>query len=68
MSLIIVMGINWIFGVLLLHKYLLPLIYLFAISTAVQVRSLQSVRKGIIITLINELLVKVQALSTINLL
>ncbi|XP_065904474.1 adhesion G protein-coupled receptor E5-like [Dysidea avara] len=36
MSLIIVMGINWIFGVLLLHKYLLPLIYLFAISTAVQ--------------------------------
>ncbi|XP_065911955.1 adhesion G protein-coupled receptor L3-like isoform X2 [Dysidea avara] len=36
MSLIIIMGINWIFGVLLFHEYLLPLIYLFAISTALQ--------------------------------
>ena len=39
MSLIIIMGINWVFGVLLFHNYLLPLIYLFAISTALQVSS-----------------------------
>jgi len=37
-SLIIFMGLNWIFGVLLFHEYLLPLVYVFAITTALQVR------------------------------
>jgi len=37
MSLIIFMGLNWVFGVLLFHEYLLPLVYLFAITTALQV-------------------------------
>jgi len=37
MSLIIIMGINWVFGVFVFHEYLLPIIYLFAITTALQV-------------------------------
>ena len=36
-SLIVIMGINWILGLLVLHEYLLPIIYLFAITTALQV-------------------------------
>ncbi|XP_065916199.1 adhesion G protein-coupled receptor L4-like isoform X2 [Dysidea avara] len=36
MSLIIIMGINWVFGVILFHEYILPLIYLFAITTSLQ--------------------------------
>lgn len=36
LSLIVIMGINWIFGLLVLHEYLLPLIYLFAITTTLQ--------------------------------
>jgi len=36
-SLIIMMGINWIFGVLLFHERLLPLVYVFSITTALQV-------------------------------
>ncbi|XP_065909477.1 latrophilin-like protein LAT-2 [Dysidea avara] len=35
-SLIVMMGINWIFGALLFHETLLPLIYVFAITTALQ--------------------------------
>ena len=37
MSLIIIMGINWIFGILSFNHHLLPLIYLFGITTALQV-------------------------------
>ena len=40
MSLIIIMGINWIFGILSFNHHLLPLIYLFAITTALQVRTI----------------------------
>ena len=36
-SLIVSMGITWVFGLLALHEFLLPLIYLFAIFTSLQV-------------------------------
>lgn len=36
-SLMISMGVTWIFGLLSLHKFLLPFIYLFAIFTSLQV-------------------------------
>jgi len=36
-SLIVMMGINWIFGVLLFHESLLPLVYVFSVTTALQV-------------------------------
>ena len=37
MSLIVIMGVNWIFGVLVFHEYLLPITYLFVTTTALQV-------------------------------